>query len=63
MITRASAIKLMVGVVNSHWETDYARKVEEYSLVGISEYWIVEHLLGLVIAMFQNEATIGKNMR
>ncbi|MBT9310865.1 Uma2 family endonuclease [Leptothoe kymatousa] len=44
VITVASSIKLVVEVVSTNWETDYARKVEEYSLFGISEYWIVDFL-------------------
>lgn len=30
-------------VVSSNWETDYARKVEEYALLGIPKYWIVDY--------------------
>ncbi|MGV2387484.1 MAG UNVERIFIED_CONTAM: Uma2 family endonuclease [Microcystis novacekii LVE1205-3] len=33
----------MVEVVSSNWESDYARKVEEYALLGIPEYWIVDY--------------------
>ncbi|BAZ29979.1 hypothetical protein NIES4074_24270 [Cylindrospermum sp. NIES-4074] len=29
--------------VSTNWETDYARKVEEYALLGIPEYWIVDY--------------------
>jgi Uma2 family endonuclease len=36
-------IKLIVEVVSTNWETDYARKVEEYALLGIPEYWIVDY--------------------
>lgn len=32
----------VVEVVSPNWETDYARKVEEYALLGIPEYWIVD---------------------
>ncbi len=32
----------MVEVVSRNWETDYARKVEEYAFLGIPEYWIVD---------------------
>jgi Uma2 family endonuclease len=42
IITLGSSIKLVVEVVGTNWETDYARKVEEYALLGISEYWIVD---------------------
>jgi Uma2 family endonuclease len=43
VITLASSIKLVVEVVSTNWETDYARKLEEYALLGISEYWIVDY--------------------
>ncbi|MEM6839015.1 MAG: Uma2 family endonuclease [Cyanobacteria bacterium P01_C01_bin.120] len=42
VITRGSSVKLVVEVVSTNWETDYARKVEEYALMGIPEYWIVD---------------------
>lgn len=35
---------MVVEVVSTNWETDYARKVEEYALFGIPEYWIVDYL-------------------
>ena len=38
-----ATIKLVVEVVSTNWETDYARKVEEYALLGIPEYWIVDY--------------------
>lgn len=44
VITLGKSIKLVVEVVSSNWETDYARKVEEYALLGIPEYWIVDYL-------------------
>jgi len=43
VITLGRSIKLVVEVVNTNWETDYARKVEEYALLGIPEYWIVDY--------------------
>lgn len=43
MIALGHSIKLVVEVVSSNWETDYARKVEEYALFGIPEYWIVDY--------------------
>jgi Uma2 family endonuclease len=42
VITYGRSIKLVVEVVSTNWETDYARKVEEYALLGIPEYWIVD---------------------
>ncbi len=43
VITLGRSIKLVVEVVSSNWETDYARKVEEYALLGIPEYWIADY--------------------
>jgi Uma2 family endonuclease len=43
VITLGRSIKLVVEVVSTNWETDYARKVEEYALSGIPEYWIVDY--------------------
>ncbi len=43
VITLGNTVKLAVEVVSTNWETDYARKVEEYSLLGIQEYWIVDY--------------------
>jgi len=42
VLTGGQAIKLVVEVVSTNWQDDYARKVEEYALLGISEYWIVD---------------------
>lgn len=43
VITLGRSIKLVVEVVSTNWETNYARKVEEYALLGIPEYWIVDY--------------------
>lgn len=43
-ITRGSTIKLVVEVVSTNWETDYARKLEDYETMGIPEYWIADYL-------------------
>lgn len=43
VITLGRSVKLVVEVVSTNWETDYARKVEEYALLGIPEYWIVDY--------------------
>ncbi|MGB3236819.1 MAG: Uma2 family endonuclease [Geitlerinemataceae cyanobacterium] len=42
VIVRGQSIKLVVEVVSTNWENDYARKVEEYALMGIPEYWITD---------------------
>jgi Uma2 family endonuclease len=43
VITKGSSIKLAIEVVSTNWETDYARKAEEYALLGIPEYWIIDY--------------------
>lgn len=42
IITSGQAVKLVAEVVSSNWQDDYARKVEEYALLGIPEYWIAD---------------------
>jgi Uma2 family endonuclease len=42
ILTGGNAIELVVEVVSRNWQDDYARKVEEYALLGIAEYWIVD---------------------
>ena len=42
IICNGNTIKLVVEVVSTNWQDDYARKVEEYAFLGISEYWIVD---------------------
>ena len=43
VITQGRSLKLVVEIVSTNWETDYARKVEEYAFLGIPEYWIVDY--------------------
>ncbi|MEM8830375.1 MAG: Uma2 family endonuclease [Cyanobacteria bacterium P01_G01_bin.19] len=44
IITLGSSIKLVVEVVSTNWQNDYARKFEDYAILGIPEYWIVDYL-------------------
>ncbi|MBW4620873.1 MAG: Uma2 family endonuclease [Cyanosarcina radialis HA8281-LM2] len=44
VITSGSSVKLVVEVVSTNWSNDYARKVEDYAILGIPEYWIVDYL-------------------
>ncbi|MCF4968167.1 Uma2 family endonuclease [Nostoc sp. CMAA1605] len=44
ILTLGSSIKLVVEVVSSNWQNDYARKVEDYSVLGIPEYWIADYV-------------------
>jgi Uma2 family endonuclease len=42
ILTGGRAIRMVIEVVSTNWQDDYARKVEEYALLGIPEYWIVD---------------------
>jgi Uma2 family endonuclease len=44
VITSGATIKLVVEIVSTNWQNDYTRKVEDYALLGIPEYWIVDYL-------------------
>lgn len=44
IITLGTSVKLVVEVVSTNWQNDYARKVEDYSTMGIPEYWVVDYL-------------------
>lgn len=44
VICRGASAKLVVEVVSTNWQNDYARKSEDYALLGIPEYWIVDYL-------------------
>lgn len=44
MITSNQAIKLIAEVVSTNWQNDYARKLEDYAILGVLEYWITDYL-------------------
>lgn len=44
VITLGNSVKLVVEVVSTNWQNDYARKVEDYEVLGIGEYWIADYL-------------------
>ena len=44
VITSGSSIKLIAEIVSTNWQNDYARKVEDYALLAVPEYWIVDYL-------------------
>ena len=44
VVTLGRTIKLVVEVVSTNWQNDYARQVEDYAILGIPEYWIVDYL-------------------
>jgi Uma2 family endonuclease len=43
VITLGTSVKLVVEVVSSNWQNDYARKVEDYAALEIPEYWIADY--------------------
>ncbi|MGB3405483.1 MAG: Uma2 family endonuclease [Microcoleaceae cyanobacterium] len=43
-VSKAATIPLVIEVVSTNWSDDYALKFDEYSDIGISEYWIVDYL-------------------
>jgi len=43
IVTLGSSIKFVAEVVSSNWQNDYARKLEDYAVLGIPEYWIADH--------------------
>ena len=43
-VTQGTSIPLVVEVVSTNWQNDYIKKVGEYELIGIPEYWIVDYL-------------------
>ncbi|NJK63402.1 MAG: Uma2 family endonuclease [Synechococcaceae cyanobacterium SM2_3_1] len=43
ILTLGRSIKFVAEVVSSNWQNDYARKLEDYAVLGIPEYWIADH--------------------
>ena len=44
VITLGTSVKLVVEVVSTNWQNDYARKYEDYEALGIPEFWIIDYL-------------------
>ncbi|MGK7925413.1 MAG: Uma2 family endonuclease [Spirulina sp.] len=44
IVTMGTTVKLVVEVVSSNWQNDYARKYEDYEALEIPEYWIIDYL-------------------
>ena len=44
IITKGDSVGLAIEVVSTNWQDDYLRKVGDYELMGIPEYWIVDYL-------------------
>ncbi len=43
ILTLGSSIKFVAEVVSSNWQNDYSRKLEDYAVLGIPEYWIADY--------------------
>jgi Uma2 family endonuclease len=43
ILTLGSSIKFVAEVVSSNWQNDYSRKMEDYAVLGIPEYWIADY--------------------
>jgi Uma2 family endonuclease len=44
IITQGCSVKLVVEVVSTNWQDDYALKQIAYQNLGIQEYWIIDYL-------------------
>jgi Uma2 family endonuclease len=44
IITMGSSVRLIVEIVSTNWQDDYALKLNEYEAMGIPEYWIADYL-------------------
>lgn len=42
-IMRGTSARLVVEGASTNWQDDYAKKLEDYELLGIPEYWIVDY--------------------
>ena len=43
-ISVGSLARLVIEVVSTNWQDDYLRKLADYEMLGIPEYWIVDYL-------------------
>jgi Uma2 family endonuclease len=60
-ITNGKSAKLVIEVVSTNWQDDYAKKLEDYEALGIPEYWILDYrgLGGRRYIGFPKQATTG----
>lgn len=42
-VSLGKSIKLVVEVVSTNWQNDYLKKLADYEMLGIGEYWIVDY--------------------
>ncbi|MCL1470895.1 Uma2 family endonuclease [Argonema antarcticum] len=43
-LTQAASVPLVIEVVSTNWQDDYAHKLVDYETFGIPEYWIIDYL-------------------
>jgi Uma2 family endonuclease len=43
-VTQAASVPLVIEVVRTNWQNDYAHKLVDYEILGIPEYWIIDYL-------------------
>jgi len=43
-VTQAASVPLVIEVVSTNWQDDYAHKLVDYEILGIREYWIIDYL-------------------
>jgi Uma2 family endonuclease len=43
-ITSGTTAPLIIEVVSTNWRDDYLKKLDDYELLGILEYWIIDYL-------------------
>jgi Uma2 family endonuclease len=43
-VTQAASVPLVIEIVSTNWQDDYAHKLADYEIFGIREYWIVDYL-------------------
>jgi len=44
IITTGKSVLLVVEIVSTNWQDDYALKLNEYEAMGIAEYWMADYL-------------------
>ena len=42
-VTQAASVPLVIEVVSTNWQDDYAHKLVDYEILGIPEYSIIEY--------------------
>ena len=43
-VNQAASVPLVIEVVSTNWQDDYAHKLVDYAILGIPEYWIIDYL-------------------